>query len=126
MRIRLFGKADEGNGAREPRDDDGPLAVSGDARIEGEAAFPTGLVATGNLELAPGAVLDGCVRVAGNLVMGEGARVVGDAKVDGDAVFARGACVLGALACRRLLFRTVARVDREDEAASVEPAAATV
>lgn len=80
-----------------------PLTASGDARIEGGADFPSGLVACGDLTLGPDARVRGDVRVAGDLTLEAAALLEGDVTVEGDAIVRVGARVEGHLSCRRLL-----------------------
>lgn len=102
MRIRLLGgRRDDGADA----EGKAALAVSGDLRVTGSAAFPSGLVTRGDLVLEPGARVEGDVRVGGALTLGAGAHITGDAVVEGRVVAAADASVGGRLVCQRLLLR---------------------
>lgn len=107
--------------SRKDTDDAGPLSVSGNARVDGGAAFPSGLNAKGDLVLGTGANVEGSLRVHGDLVLEKDARVEGDVTVEGDAYVAEGACIDGHLECRRLQLgaRPESREREDDEEAPV-------
>lgn len=107
MGLRLLRRGKEDDHRLEIIASDGsstaPLTASGDARIDGGAEFPSGLVARGDLTLGSTARVRGAVRVAGRLTLEAGAQLVGDAVVDGVTLAWPGACIEGSLTCRRLL-----------------------
>jgi hypothetical protein len=119
MRITIFGRRDSADGV------DAPLSVSGDARIAGAAAFPSGLVANDGLTVGSGARIVGNLRVAGTLALEADARVTGDVTVEGDVFIASGAGVDGRLVCRRVRLGTRAAAGDDEPVTAREDAPVT-
>lgn len=121
MSLRLLSRRKAAREAEPEELGDEPLLLSGDARIDGGAAFPTGLAATSSLTLGRGARVRGSVRVGATLVLERDALLEGDATVEGDAIVEPGARIEGRLVCRRLLLRGEGGGAGEEPARRVEP-----